>query len=91
MILHRSGVGAPSLDRVAILTLRTKLPLVEIGMAVRTSRTSFREDFTKVARITGHVLVQSAQREVSVVVVIELWLGAQRRPTRRCMTVLARD
>ena len=76
MILHRSGVGTPALDRVAILALRTELPLVKIRMAVGTSSASFREDFTKVARITGHILVQTAQREVSVVVVIELRLRA---------------
>ena len=78
MVLNRSRVYAPTQNCVTVFTMRSKLALVKIRMAIRATHADIGKDFRYVARITRYVLVHAAKLEVSFNIVIELGLRTQR-------------
>ena len=90
VVLGRLRGHAPSADRVAVLALGSHLPAMKVRMTVRAFGSSVGKNSGDVARITGYILVHAPQRKRGLIV-IELRLRTQRRPTRGRMTVLARN
>ena len=86
-LLHRN---LPSLHRVALFASRTKLALVNVGVAVGTLRAHVAEHQLRVARHACHFLVHAAQG-IFRLVVIKLRDAADRLPSTKRVTVLTRD
>jgi hypothetical protein len=80
----------PAADRVAGLTLGSQLTAMDVGMAVRTCVSDFREDHLDVASGASHGRMHPAQR-IFRCAVIEVREGAQRLPTQAGMARLARQ
>jgi hypothetical protein len=80
----------PSLDRMALFARRTKLALVNIGMAIGASLTHVGEDRLDMALRASHTLVHAAER-VPRLAVIKLRNVADRFPSTKGMAILARD
>ena len=78
------------LDGMALLTLCTKLPAMEIGMAVRTFRTHVLEHQLDVARPAFDLLVRTAQW-IARPVVVKVGNSAERLPTGEGVAILAAD
>src|SRR5271165_4619467 len=80
----------PSLDRVALLATRTKLALVNIGVAVGASLTYVGEDRLDVALGASYTLVHAAER-VPRLAVIKLRDVADWFPCAEGVAILAGD
>lgn len=89
MVLHRLGVGLPTLHGVAAFALRSKLAPVKIGMAIGALGTRRGKNSRDVARITPHLAVRAAQWIVGLGVVIEFRHGPDGGPSGGCMAILA--
>lgn len=81
VILHGIDGHLPSLDRVAILTIRAELPPMKIGMAVRALVSDVGKYLFGVARSAGNARVHSAQRIARLMIMIEFRTGADGTPT----------
>ena len=90
VLLDLCRLNLPATHRVALLAVRTQLPAVNIGMALRAQMTHVGEDRLGVAGGAGHALVQAAQWKACRIV-IEFWDGTDRLPAVKRVTVLARD
>jgi len=90
VILHLLHGNVPALDGVALLTIRTHLPAVNIRVAVGAILSHVGEDWLYVALNARHFFVHAAQRIVRLVV-IKLRHRADRAPARRRVTVFARN
>ena len=75
---------------MALLAIRTQLPLVNVGMAVLAALSNVAEHRFYVALSAGDGLVHAAQR-VARPVVIEFWNRSDRRPPACCMAILTRN
>ena len=71
----------PSFDRVAAIAICTKLPAVDVSVAIRASLTYILENETCVALRAGYLLMHATQW-VSSLVVIEFRIGAYWFPAR---------
>lgn len=88
VLLHSLRDEVPSLHCVAVLTICTHLPPVDVCMAVGAMRSHIREDHFGVALRATHAFVKTAQRILGFVV-IKLGDRPDRLPSHRGMTVLA--
>ena len=68
----------PALYRVAALADRSKLPAMNVRVAIRAIAAHLFEDQAQVAFCTGNLSVHAAQR-VARVIMIELRVGADRK------------
>jgi hypothetical protein len=91
VVLNCACVHAPPLHRVAVLTLRAELPLVEIRVAICAPGSGLGKNFRYVARITRYILVHPTKLKVGFGIVIELKLRPKGGPTRSGVTVLTRE
>jgi hypothetical protein len=87
VILHLLHGDIPALDGMALLAIRSHLPLVNIGVAIRTVLPNVGECRLDVAQNTVHLLVHAPQRILGLVV-IELKNLTDTLPTRGGMTIL---
>ncbi len=78
----------PSLHRMALLTRRPKLPLVNVSVAVGAFLANISEYRFGVALSAGHALVHSTQRKAGLIVV-EFRDGADGLPPAHGVAVLA--
>ena len=90
VLLDLCRLNLPATHRVALLAVRTQLPAVNIGVALRAQMTHVGEDRLGVARGAGHALVQAAQWKACRIV-IKFWDGADWLPAIERMTVLTGD
>ena len=79
----------PTLDRVTTLAIGAKLAAVNVSVTISTTGTGVFEDEACVALGATHLLMHSTQGIIRLVVV-ELRLGTDRRPTCVGMAVFAR-
>ena len=91
VVLNCACVHAPSLHRVAVLTLGAELPLVKIRVAIGAPGAGLGKNFRYVARITRYILVHATKLKVGFGIVIEFELRPKGRPTRSGVTVLTRE
>lgn len=91
VIAHVGHRNTPAADRVAILAGRTHLASVDVGVTIGAHFPDFGKDRVGMTLAALHALMHSAQRELRVRVVIELWLGADRFPAQRGMAAFARQ
>jgi hypothetical protein len=89
MLADRLENDAPSLYSVALLTSRSHLPAMKVGMAVRAVNSRVGENHFRVALSAGDVLMLPAQRILRLAVVIEFWNRPDRLPSHRRVAVLA--
>ena len=89
VLLNLLNGNLPSPDRVALLTVRSELPLMNIGMAVLASLTDIAEYRLDVTLRARHRFVH-AQEWVSRLIVIEFRNGADGSPSIGGVAVLAR-
>jgi RNase P subunit RPR2 len=80
----------PSTDGVALLAIRSQLPLVNVGMAILATLSNVGEDHPNVTLRAAYRLMHAAQR-ISRLVVIEFRNATDRFPCGRCVAVLARN
>lgn len=78
----------PSLNRVALCTIGSKLPLMNVGVAVGASLTHIGKNWLDVALGASQVLVHAAKR-ISRLIVIEFRNVADRLPSAEGMAILA--
>lgn len=78
----------PALHRVALFAIRSKLPLVNIGVAIRALRSGIGKNRARMALHARDLLVHAQQRELRLVV-IEFGLAANRLPAREGVAVVA--
>src|SRR5690242_9493948 len=90
MLLDFAHRHAPSIHGMALLAGRPKLAPVDVGMAVCALRTDLRKDQVGVALATSSLLVHPAQG-IAGLVVVEFRNAADRFPSRKGMTILARN
>ena len=90
MLLHLLDRNRPSPHRVALLTIRAELPLVNIGVAILAKVADVCEQQLDMALHAGHRLMHPAQR-IPRLIVVELGNGADRPPGICCVAVLAGD
>jgi hypothetical protein len=90
VLLHIFNSDAPSADRMALLTIRAQLALVNIGVAVLAALTDIGENHLYVTLDTSHAGMHTAQR-ITRLVVVEFRNCADRLPSIRRVAVLARD
>ena len=88
MILDVIDRDLPTLDAVAVFAVGPELAHVNVCVTVAAMRADIGEHQRRMAFRTAHVLVHTAQRIASLVV-IELGQRADRLPTRVGMAVLA--
>jgi len=69
----------PSLDRMALLALGSKLAFMDVGVAIGATGAGVGKDGLGMAFVTGHRFVHPAQRKFRSIVV-ELRFGADRFP-----------
>jgi len=90
MLLNLADCHPPSVHRMALLASRSKLPPVDVGMAVRAFRTDLRKDQVGVALATCNLLVHPPEG-IAGLVVVEFRDAADRLPSGKRMAILARD
>lgn len=90
MLLDLLRMDLPPFDRVTVLTFRSKLPAMDVRMAIRAACADAGKNEIRVTELAGHFFVHAAQRVVRPVVV-ELWDATDRLPTRIGVTVLTRN
>ena len=90
VLLDLLNRNLPAAHRVALLAIRSQLPLMNISVAVLTSLSDVGEHGLHVALNAGHGLVHAAQR-VSRLIVIEFRNRTDRFPSGSGMTVLTRN
>lgn len=90
MVLDCLYPNLPALHRMTRFAIRSKLPAVKIGMAIRALRTHVGKHEAGVALSAGHVHVHPAQR-VMRFVVVEFRDGPKRRPCSVGVAILARQ
>jgi hypothetical protein len=90
VILDLLDSNIPTLDGVALGAVRAHLALVHVSVAVLTLLAHVGKDWLYVALRAWHFFVHATQGVLGFVV-IELWIGPNRLPTRRSVTVLARN
>ena len=88
MIFHLLDGNIPPLDGVASRTIRSHLPLVNIGMAVLTILTRVGKHRLDVALAALHLFVHAAQG-ILCLVVIEFGDGADGTPAGSGVAVFA--
>ena len=88
MVLNRLRRNIPPLNGMALLAVRSHLPPVNVGVAVRALGADIREHQLDVALGALHLLVHSAQR-VTGLVVIELRDAPDRLPAGVGVAVFA--
>lgn len=88
VLLDRRNGHLPAANRVAFLAIGPELTPVQIGVTCGALRRGFRKHEAGVTAAAGDSLVQPAQREGGLGVVIEFRLLADRTPRQRRMTVL---
>jgi len=88
MLLDLLDLDVPALHRVAFLAICSELPLMNVGVALRTLPSNIGKHRLGVALHAGHALVHSAQGEARRVV-IKFWNRADRFPALQRMAVLA--
>jgi len=89
MLLDLLDRNRPSPYRVTLLTIRSELPPVNIGVAILATLAHIREHRLDVTLDASHGLVHAAQG-VPRLIVIELWNSADRTPSACRVTVLTR-
>jgi len=72
MAANGIDVHLPAVNGMAILACRSKLAAMDVSVTISTLLTDAREDFLHMARITCDILVETAQRILSLAIVIEL-------------------
>jgi len=90
MLLHLLDRDLPPANRVALFTVGSKLPLVNIGMAVLAALANTAEHRFHMTLGARHRLMHAAEG-ISGLIVIEFRNGAYRFPPARCVTVLTGD
>ena len=90
MIAHLLHRDIPSLYRVALRAVRTHLAAMDVRVAIGAVFTDICEYRLNVTLRALHFFVHAPQW-IFRLVVIEFGHRADRAPTRRCVTVLARD
>lgn len=80
----------PALDRMALGAVGAELAAMDVGVTIGARRPDLLEHHAGVALSTGHVLVHSAQRIASQIMV-EFGIGADRLPTLVTMAICARS
>lgn len=90
MLLDLLDGDLPAANCVALLAIRSQLPLVNVGMAILAALAHVREHRLHVALDARHRLVHAAQR-VAGLIVIEFRNRADRLPRAGGVAVLARD
>ena len=90
VVLDLLNVDLPTLHRVAALAVSPKLAAMNVCMTLGTLCAYLLERHVRMALCAGNLRVHAPQR-VGSLVVIELGEGANRLPTRVCVTVLTRD
>jgi len=90
MVADRLERDLPSQNGVALLALRSKLPAVNIGVAVRAFGADLRKDQAYMALRAGNLLMKSA-KGVGGLVVVKLRNAAEGLPSREGMAVFTRD
>lgn len=90
MLLHLLYGNLPSTHRVALFAIRSKLPLVDVSMAVLAALSHTREYrlYVTLGACNGRV---HAPQGILGLVVIEFRYGADRPPRARRMAVLTRN
>jgi hypothetical protein len=73
MIANRVQRDIPSSDRMAALAIGSKLPPMDIRVAIGTAGTDVFEDQAGVALRTAHLLMHAPQW-ISGLIVIEIWV-----------------
>jgi hypothetical protein len=74
---------------MTLLTVRSELTPVQIGVALRAASGRIRKDQTHMAALAGNIAVQTLQRKTGLPGMIELWLTADRFPGGRGVAVFA--
>jgi hypothetical protein len=90
MIAYRLNGDCPTLNRVTRFAIRTKLPAVNIGMAIRAFLAHVRKHEFDVALRASHFFMHAPKR-VARAVVLEFRDAADGLPTQRGMAVFARN
>ena len=90
VVLDLLNVDLPTLHRVAALAVSPKLAAMNVCMTLGALGAYLLEHHVCMALCAGNLRVHAPQR-VGSLVVIELGEGANRLPTRVCVTVLTRD
>lgn len=90
VLLDLLNRNLPSADRVALLAIRSQLPLVNVRVTVLASLSDAAEYHLDVTLDAAYRLVHAAQR-ISRLVVIEFRDRADRLPPRRGVAVLTRQ
>ncbi|MGB2627768.1 MAG: hypothetical protein WAK20_13345 [Candidatus Acidiferrum sp.] len=90
VILNLLGCNIPAFDGVALRTIGTHLPPMNVRVAVRAVLANVCENRLTVALNAFHFLVQATQR-VSGFVVIEFGNDTDWTPARGSVAILARD
>ena len=90
VLLDLLNRNLPAAHRVALLAIRSQLPLMNVCVAVLTSLSDVGEHGLHVTLDAGHRLVHAAQW-VSCLIVIEFWNRTDRFPSSSCMAVLTRN
>lgn len=78
----------PALNGMAVFTVRSKLPSMNVCVAIRAILAHVLEDQACVALGAGHLLVHASQRVASLIVA-EFWVGADRLPACIGVALLA--
>ena len=90
VLLDLLNRNLPAAHRVALLAIRSQLPLMNISVAVLASLSDIGEHGLHVALNAGHRLVQAAQR-VARLIVIEFWNRTDWFPSGSGVAVLTRN
>jgi hypothetical protein len=87
VLLNLLDRNLPAAHRMALLAIRSQLPLVNVRVAVLASLSNVSEHWLHVALHARHGLMHPAQRILGLIV-IEFRNCADRLPSRRRVTVL---
>lgn len=90
MLLNLLNRDLPTTDGVALLAVRSQLPLMNVGVTILATLSNIRENRPDVTFSATHGLVHAAQR-VFGLVMIEFRSAADWLPRGRCVAVLARN
>ena len=88
MLLNLLNGDLPSTDGVALLAVRSQLPLVNVGVTILATLSNVGENRPNVTFSAAHRLVHAAQR-IFGLVMIEFRNSADWFPCGRCVAVLA--
>lgn len=89
VLLNLLRVKIPALNGVALFAIRSKLPAMNIRVAIRTMRAGVRKNETRMAFRAVHILVHAEQWKLCAVV-IKFRLAADRCPSAICVAIFAR-